>query len=69
MYDWTQLVLPGRYFSWRMWGNSMQWALGERATLDQPFDVVFATSMLALASLKGLYLVMGAGNATFPNNT
>ena len=52
-----------------MWGNSMQWALGERATLDQPFDVVFATSMLALASLKGLYLVMGAGNATFPNNT
>ena len=52
-HDWTQLVLPGRYFSWRIRGNSMQWALGERATLDQPFDVVFATSMVDLASLKG----------------
>jgi glycosyltransferase involved in cell wall biosynthesis len=52
-YDWTQLVLPGRYFSWRIRGNSMQWALGERATLDQPYDLVIATSMVDLASLKG----------------
>lgn len=51
--DWTQLVLPGRYFSWRIRGNSMQWALGERATLDQPYDLVIATSMVDLASLKG----------------
>jgi glycosyltransferase involved in cell wall biosynthesis len=52
-HDWTQLVLPGRYFSWRIRGNSMQWALGERATLDQPYDLVIATSMVDLASLKG----------------
>jgi len=52
-HDWTQLVLPGRYFSWRIRGNSMQWALGERPTLDQPYDLVISTSMVDLASLKG----------------
>ena len=52
-HDWTQLVLPGRYFSWRIRGNSMQWALGERSTLNQPYDLVIATSMVDLASLKG----------------
>jgi len=52
-HDWTQLVLPGRYFSWRIRGNSMQWALGERPTLNQPYDLVIATSMVDLASLKG----------------
>lgn len=52
-YEWTQLVLPGRYFSWRIRGNSMQWALGERSTLEQPYDLVIATSMVDLASLKG----------------
>ncbi|MFT7177939.1 MAG: glycosyltransferase involved in cell wall biosynthesis [Oceanospirillaceae bacterium] len=52
-HDWTQLVLPGRYFSWRIRGNSMLWALGDRATLDRPYDLVIATSMVDLASLKG----------------
>jgi len=52
-YDWTQLVLPGRYFNWRIRGNSMQWALGERVILDQPYDLIVATSMVDLASLKG----------------
>jgi glycosyltransferase involved in cell wall biosynthesis len=52
-HDWTQLVLPGRFFSWRIRGNSMQWALGDRATLDQPYDLIIATSMVDLASLKG----------------
>ncbi|MGY8861385.1 MAG: tRNA-queuosine alpha-mannosyltransferase domain-containing protein [Pseudomonadales bacterium] len=52
-HEWTQLVLPGRYFSWRIRGNSMQWALGDRATLDRPYDLIIATSMVDLASLKG----------------
>ena len=52
-HDWIQLILPGRYFSWRIRGNSMQWALGDRATLDQPYDLIIATSMVDLASLKG----------------
>ena len=52
-HEWTQLVLPGRYFSWRIRSNSMQWALGHRATLDLPYDLIIATSMVDLASLKG----------------
>jgi len=52
-HNWTQLVLPGRYFSWRIRCNSMQSALGHRTTLDQPYDLIIATSMVDLASLKG----------------
>ena len=53
-HNWTQLVLPGRHFSWRIRGNSMQWALGERPTLDQHYDLIVATSMVDLASLRGM---------------
>ena len=53
-YDWTQLTLPGRYFSWRIRGNAMQWALGEREQLEQSYDLIVATSMVDLASLKGM---------------
>ncbi|HIG36677.1 MAG TPA: DUF3524 domain-containing protein [Oceanospirillaceae bacterium] len=53
-HDWTQLVLPGRHFSWRIRGNSMQWALGERPTLDQHYDLIVATSMVDLSALKGM---------------
>jgi len=52
-YDWTQLALPGHHFSWRIRSNSLQWALSERATLDQPYDLIIATSMVDFASLKG----------------
>jgi glycosyltransferase involved in cell wall biosynthesis len=31
----------------------LQWALSERATLDQPYDLIIATSMVDFASLKG----------------
>ncbi|MDP6968336.1 MAG: DUF3524 domain-containing protein, partial [Gammaproteobacteria bacterium] len=53
-YDWTQLVLPGRYFNWRIRGNSLQWALTERRTLEQHFDLIIATSMVDLSALKGM---------------
>ncbi|MDC9719552.1 MAG: DUF3524 domain-containing protein [Gammaproteobacteria bacterium] len=53
-HQWTQLVLPGRHFSWRIRGNSMQWALGERDTLEQNYDLIIATSMVDLSSLKGM---------------
>ncbi|MCP4597349.1 DUF3524 domain-containing protein [Neptuniibacter sp.] len=52
-HDWTVLSLPGRYFSWRMRGNSLSWAFGERATLEQPYDLVIATSMTDLSALRG----------------
>ncbi len=53
--DWCYLNLPGRYFSWRIRGNALSWALGDEAhLLSQPFDLIVATSMVDLATLRGL---------------
>jgi glycosyltransferase involved in cell wall biosynthesis len=53
-YQWEVLVLPARYFSWRIRGNSLSWAYGQREVLEQPYDLIVATSMVDLATLKGL---------------
>ena len=53
-WDWTVLALPPRHFSWRVRGNSLSWAFGERHTLEQPYDVVIATSMTDLSALRGM---------------
>ncbi|WP_026972067.1 tRNA-queuosine alpha-mannosyltransferase domain-containing protein [Aliagarivorans marinus] len=53
-HDWTVLTLPPRYFSWRVRGNSLSWAYGERACLEQNYDLVVATSMCDVTGLKGL---------------
>jgi glycosyltransferase involved in cell wall biosynthesis len=53
-YDWTVLTLPPRYFSWRIRGNSLSWAMGQRELLSQPYDLLVATSMTDLSALKGL---------------
>ncbi len=54
-HDWTLLTLPARYFAWRIRGNSLSWAFGpERKTLEQPYDLLLATSMTDLSSLKGM---------------
>ena len=53
-HDWTVLTLPPRHFRWRIRGNSLSWGMGERAILSQPFDCLIATSMVDLATLKGL---------------
>ena len=54
-WQWTQLTLPPRFFSWRVRGNSLSWGRGEaRALLEQPWDLLVATSMVDLASLRGL---------------
>ena len=52
-YEWTQLSLPARYFSWRVRGNSLSWAYNERETLEQPWDLIIATSMVDLSALRG----------------
>ncbi len=52
-YDWTVLTLPGRFFAWRLRGNSLSWAFNERDTLSQPYDLVIATSMTDLSALRG----------------
>lgn len=52
-YQWTILTLPPRYFNWRIRGNSLSWAFGEYEQLSQSYDLLIATSMVDLASLRG----------------
>lgn len=53
-YRWTVLTLPPRNFAWRSRGNALTWACGEREKLSRDFDLVLATSMTDLASLRGM---------------
>ncbi len=52
-WQWTVLTLPPRYFSWRIRGNSLTWAFGHKDTLSMDYDLVIATSMTDLSSLRG----------------
>ena len=52
-HDWTMLCLPARYFSWRVRGNSLSFAFGERNLQWQDYDLLIATSMVDLSSLRG----------------
>lgn len=51
-FDWQLRQLPGRHFAWRIRGNPLSW-------LDDipqaPPDLILATSMVDLATLKGLH--------------
>ena len=53
-HDWTVMALPPRNFSWRVRGNSLSWALGERERLQRPYELIVATSMTDLSALKGM---------------
>lgn len=53
-HDWTVLALPPRHFRWRIRGNSLSWGIGERSVLEQKYDCLIATSMVDLATLRGL---------------
>jgi glycosyltransferase involved in cell wall biosynthesis len=53
-WQWSVLSLPPRHFSWRVRGNPLYWALAERETLELAYDLVIATSMVDLATLRGL---------------
>ena len=50
---WTTLSLPARYFAWRVRGNSLSWAFNHRRELTDNHDLVIATSLCDLASLRG----------------
>jgi glycosyltransferase involved in cell wall biosynthesis len=50
----TSLTLPPRHFSWRLRGNALYWARSERATLEAGYDALVATSLVDLATLRGL---------------
>ena len=53
-WEWTVLELPPRYFSWRVRGNPLYWSRAEREALERPYELVVATSMVDLATLRGL---------------
>jgi len=52
-FQWTQLALPPRHFSWRVRGNSLSWGFGNSKVLEQRYDLLIATTMVDLASLRG----------------
>ena len=47
----TEAVLPPRYFAWRFRGNSL--TLSQHEALQKSYDLIIATSMTDLATLKG----------------
>ncbi|MDR9414008.1 MAG: DUF3524 domain-containing protein [Spiribacter sp.] len=51
--DWRVLTLPGRHFKWRIRGNPLSW-LGEIEAASRDIDGIIATSMVDLATLRGL---------------
>lgn len=53
-YHWTTLTLPPRYFSWRIRGNSLSWSFTQREVLERRYDLVIATSMTDLSTLRGM---------------
>lgn len=53
-WEWQLLSLPARHFGWRVRGNPLYWSLAQREVLEQPYDLLVATSMVDLATLRGL---------------
>jgi glycosyltransferase involved in cell wall biosynthesis len=53
-WEWQVLTLPPRHFSWRVRGNPLYWALRETELLNAEYDLLLATSMVDLATLRGL---------------
>jgi len=49
-HEWTILGMPARKWKWRMRGSALHFA----DQLDQPFDLLFASDFLDLATLVGL---------------
>lgn len=53
-FDWTVLTLPPRHFSWRIRGNALSFAYSQREVLERKYDLVVVTSMVDIATLRGL---------------
>lgn len=51
-YTFTCLTLPPRHFNWRIRGNPISWL--DAPELSQSYELILATSMVDLASLRGL---------------
>lgn len=53
-HQWSVLTLPDRHFSWRIRGNALAWAMEQCPILNRGYDLIVATSMVDLATLKGI---------------
>lgn len=51
--DWTVISLPDRHFYWRARGNGLTYAFSHDQQLAGPFDLLIATSMVDLCTLRG----------------
>jgi glycosyltransferase involved in cell wall biosynthesis len=58
-FSWTQVALPDRHFSWRVRGNSLNFAFQHKEAISKRYDLIIATSMVDLASLKGFIPQLG----------
>lgn len=53
-FDWTVVSLPDRHFYWRARGNGLTYAFSHaKQLLSSPYDLIVATSMVDLCSLRG----------------
>ncbi|WP_205424943.1 DUF3524 domain-containing protein [Marinobacter sp. BW6] len=52
-FEWHSLVLPARFFRWRIRGNPLSWL--NEPLLQERWDLIVATSMVDLATLRGLH--------------
>ena len=53
-WEWTLLALPPRHFAWRVRGNPLHWLVDAPAALRGEYDLLLATSVVDLATLRGL---------------
>ncbi|WP_022949734.1 tRNA-queuosine alpha-mannosyltransferase domain-containing protein [Methylohalobius crimeensis] len=52
-YEWHVLSLPPRFFRWRIRGNPLSWL--DEPLLQECWDLIVASSMVDLASLRGFH--------------
>lgn len=62
-YQWYHLSLPPRHFRWRIRGNPLSWL--DEPLLQQDWDLLIATSMVDLATLRGLHPALAAVPALY----
>ncbi|WP_018993757.1 DUF3524 domain-containing protein [Thioalkalivibrio sp. ALgr1] len=61
-FDWDRRELPGRHFRWRIRGNPLSWL---RSLGDAQPDAMVATSMVDLATLRGLHPALAQSPALY----
>ncbi len=60
-FDWHCLTLPPRHFRWRIRGNPLSWF--NEPLFQARWDLLVATSMVDLATLRGLFPALAAAPA------